>query len=139
MIRQEVISHKGTVVSAGPTATVVRLLARDACGHCEAASLCGMAGIQEKLVEVPTRASHPHAVGDEVEVLLKGTMGLKAVWLSYMIPLLLLMGAVLGLYALGTGEVPAALGGLAVVALYYLVLWLFRGRLRNEYVFTIKE
>lgn len=139
MIPQEVISHKGTVVSAGPTATVVRLLAQDACGHCEAASLCGMSTVAEKLVEVPTRLNHPHAVGDEVEVLLKGSMGIKAVWIAYMIPLLVLLAVILGLYALGVGEVAAGLSGIGAVAVYYLVIWLLRARLRNEYVFTIKE
>jgi hypothetical protein len=35
--------------------------------------------------------------------------------------------------------VPSAVAGLAAVAAYYLVLWLLRGRLQNEYVFTIKR
>ena len=74
-----------------------------------------------------------------MEVVLKATMGMKAVWLGYFIPVLLLLGAVLGLMALGVAEVPAALVGLGTLAVYYFVLWLFRGRLKNEYLFTIKS
>ena len=65
-------------------------------------------------------------------------MGHKAVWLAYFIPLLLLLAVILGLMGLGLAEVPAGLAGLAAVALYYLLLYLFRDRLKNEYIFTIK-
>ena len=51
----------------------------------------------------------------------------------------MLLAFILGLGALGVGEVAATLGGIGAVALYYLVLWLLRGRLQNEYVFTIKR
>jgi hypothetical protein len=45
----------------------------------------------------------------------------------------------LGLMALGVGEVVAGLSGIAAVAVYYFLLWLFRGKLQTEYVFTIKR
>ena len=45
----------------------------------------------------------------------------------------------MGTLALGAGELAAGLGSIAGVALYYLFLWLFRDRLRNEYVFTIER
>ena len=65
-------------------------------------------------------------------------MGLKAVWLAYFLPLVVLLGVALGLIALGVGEVAAGLAGLGAVALYYGILWLLRDRLRNEYIFTIQ-
>ena len=71
-------------------------------------------------------------------VVLKASMGFKAVWLAYFLPLVVLLAVALGLIALGVGEVAAGLAGLGAVALYYLVLWLFRDRLRNEYIFTIQ-
>ena len=33
----------------------------------------------------------------------------------------------------------AGLVAIGVLALYYLGLWLLRGRLRNEYIFNIKQ
>ena len=87
---------------------------------------------------MPTSPSATYGVGDEVQVVLKATMGLKAVWLAYFLPLVILLGVALGLIALGVGEVAAGLAGIGGVALYYLVLWLLRDRLRNEYVFTIQ-
>ena len=48
-----------------------------------------------------------------------------------------ILAVILGLVALGVGEVAAGIAGLAAVGVYYLLLWLLRDRFRNEYVFTI--
>jgi len=131
------VSHTGKVIKMTPQVTTVAILQHGACGECHAAGLCGMADIAEKAVEVPTDPYASYGVGDEVEVLLKASMGMKAVWLAYFIPLLVLLAVVLGLISLGVGEVAAGLSGVAAVGLYYLGLWLLRGKLQNEYVFTI--
>jgi len=87
---------------------------------------------------VPTDPYASYGVGDEVQVVLKASMGMKAVWLAYVLPLFVLMAVILGLIALGVGEVVSGLAGLGAVGLYYLGLWLLRDRLRNDYVFTIQ-
>lgn len=135
---KEEVSHKGKVVRVTPQVTTVAILQEGACQGCHAAGLCGMAEMQEKAVEVPTSPYSPHAVGEEVELVLKASMGMKAVWLAYFIPLLVLLAVILGLIGLGVGEVVAGLSGIGAVGLYYLLLWLFRDKLKNEYVFTIK-
>jgi len=134
----ESVSHKGKVIKMTPQLTTVSILQHGACSACHAAGLCGMADLAEKTVEVPTDPYAVYGVGDEVEVLLKASMGMKAVWLAYFIPLLIVIAVILGLVALGVGEVAAGVSGLGALALYYLLLWLFRDRLKNEYIFTIK-
>ena len=135
---REEVSHKGKVIKMTPQLTTVAFLQHGACSGCHAAAYCGMGDLAEKVVEVPTDPYAAYGVGDEVEVLLKATMGLKAVWMAYFLPLLVLLGTVLGLIGLGVGEVPAALAALAAVGVYYLLLYLLRGKLRNEYFFVIK-
>lgn len=135
----ESISHKGKIVKMTPQATTVAILSSSACGECHAAGLCSVAEMAGKSIEVAPDPYARYQVGDEVEVLLKASMGFKAVWLAYCIPAVLLLAVVLGLLALGAGEVAASIAGLGAVALYYLLLWVFRGRLQNEYVFTIKR
>ncbi len=134
----ESVSHKGKVIKMTPQVTTVSILQHGACSACHAAGLCGMADLAEKTVEVATDPYASYGVGDEVEVLLKASMGMKAVWLAYFIPLLIVIAVILGLVALGVGEVAAGVSGLGALALYYLLLWLFRDRLKNEYIFTIK-
>ena len=134
----ESVSHTGKIVRITPEVTTVSILQHAACGECHAAGLCGMADLAEKTVDVPTDPYAFHKVGDQVEVLLKASMGLKAVWLCYAIPLVVLLGVVVGLLSAGVPEVPAGLTGLAAIGLYYLLLYLFRNKLKNEYIFTIK-
>lgn len=135
---KEQVSHKGRVVRITPQTTTVSIEQHAACSSCHAAGLCGMAEVAEKAVEVPTDPYASYGVGDEVEVVLKASMGMKAVWLAYFIPLVILMAVILGLVALGVGEMTAGLCGLGAIAVYYLLLWLLRDKFKNEYVFTIK-
>ena len=134
----ESVSHKGKITSITPQVTTVSILQHAACGECHIAGLCTMAEMAEKTVEVPTDPYAFYKVGDEVEVLLKASMGFKAVWLCYAIPLVILLGTVVGLLALGAPEIPAASAGLGAIGLYYIGLYLFRDKLKNEYIFTIK-
>ena len=133
------VSHKGKVIEMTPEATTVVISSSSACGDCHAAGLCGVADMAEKTIQVAPDPYARYKVGDEVEVVLKASMGFKAVWLAYCIPMVILLAAVLGLLALGLGEVVASVAGLAAIGLYYLGLWLFRDKLQNEYIFTIKR
>ena len=133
------ISHKGRILSITPEFTSVEIISESACGSCHARSLCGLGDSKTKVVEVPTRGWDSYEVGDEVDVTLKASMGHKAVWLAYVLPLLVLVCALLVRTAAGVQELYAGLGGLGAVAVWYLVLWLFRSRLKNEYVFNINK
>ena len=65
-------------------------------------------------------------------------MGHKAVWLAYVVPLLVLVAALLGTLAAGGSELLAGLAAIGAVGLYYGVIWLLRDRLRKDYIFNIK-
>ncbi|MBR4817734.1 MAG: SoxR reducing system RseC family protein [Bacteroidales bacterium] len=135
----ETVSHRGKVVQVTPEFTTVEIISSSACSACHASGVCGMSEYTKKAVEVPTRAWENFTPGEEVNVVLKSSMGHKAVWLAYVLPLLVLVAVLMGTLALGAGELMAGLGAIAGVAVYYLLLWLFKDRLRNEYVFTIER
>ena len=132
------ISHRGRIVSITPEITTVEIVSESACAACHAKGLCSLGDSTVKQVELPTRGWDNYSVGQEVNVVLRASMGHKAVWLAYVIPLIILVAALLGTLAAGGSELLA--GGVAIgaIALYYLVIWLLRGRLRNEYIFNIK-
>lgn len=135
----ESISHRGEVVDINPQGTTVRFISESACSSCHAAGLCGMSEFKEKTLVVPTDPRGGYAVGDEVEVLLAATMGFKAVWIAYMIPLAVLFAVFFGTSALGLPEVWAGVAAIGGVGLCYLGVYLLRDRLSDEYVFTIKK
>ena len=135
---REQVMHTGQVVSMTPKTTTVQIVSHSACSECHAAGLCGLSEYTEKAVEVPTSPSATYGVGDEVQVVLKASMGFKAVWIAYFLPLVVLLAITLGLIAAGVPEVLSGLAGIGAVVLYYLIVWIRRDRLRNEYVFTIQ-
>ena len=94
---------------------------------------------EEKVIMVPTDPYTVYQVGDEVQVMTKMSMGLKAVWISYVIPLLILMILILSLSSVIGNETVVSLVSVAGVALYYLGIWLLRDRLADEFVYYIKE
>ena len=76
----------------------------------------------EKAIRVPADRHATYGVGDEVDVVLEASMGMKAVWLAYFFPLLVLLAVALGLIALGVPEVWAGLSGIAAVGLAIMAL-----------------
>lgn len=133
------ISHSGRIVEITPDFTTVEIVSESACSACHAKGLCGVSESTVKAVQLPTRGWDNYKVGDEVQLVLKASMGHKAVWLAYVIPLLVLLTVLLTLLFCGAGELTSALAGFGAVAAYYLVLWLCRKRLQNEYIFNIKQ
>lgn len=135
----EEISHRGRIVSIGSSVTEVEIVRTSACAQCRARNLCGYSEQETKVVPVPTDAFAMHSVGDEVELRMKPSMGMKAVWISYVIPLLVLVAAVLASSEAGLPELYVGLAGIICVAVYYFVIYLFRGKLNDSFVFYIRN
>ena len=138
MAKKNEIVHSGKVVHIDQDFTTVEIMVSSACSECHAKGLCGMSEEQEKVIMVPTDPYTVRAVGDIVQVKTKMSMGLKAVWISYVIPLAILMILILSLSGVIESEVYRALTAIGGVAVYYLFVWLFRNKLSNEFVFYIK-
>ena len=132
------ISHSGRIVEITPELTSVEIVSSPACSGCHARNLCSVSEDQVKIISVPTDPFTEHSVGDQVQVCVKRTLGLKAVWISYVVPLFILMALILAVSATSAGEVVTGLVAIAGVALYYFVIYLLRDRLQTDYVFYLK-
>ena len=129
--------HSGKIIEINPDFTTVEIMVSSACSECHAKGLCGMSEMEEKVIMVPTDPYEPRQIGDIVQVKTKMTMGLKAVWISYVIPLAVLMILILSLSAVIENEFLR--GGIAIagVGLYYFVIWLLKDRLSDQFEFYI--
>ena len=138
MARKNQIAHKGRIVEITPDFTTVQIVVSSACASCHAKSLCGMSEDEEKVIMLPTDPYATYNVGDEVQVYTKMSMGLKAAWISYVIPLAILMILILSLSAVIESEALRALAAIGGVGVYYFFIWLFRDRLSDQFEFYIK-
>ena len=138
MAKKNEIRHTGKIIEITPEYTTVEIVVSSACSSCHSKALCGMSEDKEKVIMVPTDPYALHKVGDEVEVMTKMSMGMRAVWISYVIPLAVLMILILTLSGVFEKEYLRGLVAIGGVALYYFIVWLFRDRLNNEFIFYIK-
>lgn len=134
----EEILHTGRILEINPQFTTVEIVSESACSACHAKSLCGLGESKTKVIELPTRPWENRQPGDTVTVALKASMGHKAVWLAYVFPLIVLLCVLMTLLYSGVSEIVSGLSGLAAAAFYYFLLWIFRKKLRNEYIFNLK-
>lgn len=137
MAKKNEIAHPGRIVEIDKDFTTVEITVSSACSSCHAKGLCGMSEQEDKIIMVPTDPYTERKVGDEVTVKTKMTMGLKAVWISYVVPLAVLLILILSLSTIFESEYLTGLVSIAGVALYFFGIWLFRDRLSNEFVFYI--
>lgn len=137
--KKDCIAHDGIIVEITTDFTTVEILSSSACASCHAKGLCGMSEEEKKLIMVPTDPYTVYSEGQQVKVMTKKSMGLKAVWISYVIPLLILLILILSLSSVIGNEAYVGLAAIAGVALYYFVIWLLRDKLESEFVFYIEE
>ena len=120
----------------GDTA-VVRIAQTSACAACHAAKMCMASESREKRIEA--RMAEPMNVGDEVEVIVREQAGWLAVLLAYVLPFVLLVAAVAVLGQLGWSEVQAGTAALLSVAVYFVILRMFRDKLQRQFTFWVRK
>ncbi len=136
----DVIKHDGIVDSIEGDCIHVRIVQASACAACGAKSLCSAAESKEKIVDVYGADTTAYKVGKRVMVEGAASMGMKAVHLAFLYPLLLLVAAVALVMWLADGN--EALGGVAALlalVVYFAVLFICKKKLMNEFSFKIRE
>jgi sigma-E factor negative regulatory protein RseC len=135
----DVIKHDGVVDSIEGNCIHVRIVQASACAACGAKSLCSAAESKEKIVDVYGVDITAYQVGQRVMVEGAAAMGMKAVRLAFLFPLVLLVAAVAMVMWLADGnEALAALAALLVLTIYFLLLFANKKKLAREFTFTIK-
>ena len=133
------LEHKGIVLSINGERIDVYILSESACATCKVKSACGMSETEEKVVSIFTHDAPAYREGEQVVVSVTRNMGLRAVFLAYVVPFLVLLVSLLILLEAGLSEAAAGLISLGVLALYYIVLWLMRRRIEREINFNIRK
>ena len=148
------IKHDGIIIALNEDGTaLVRIVQTSACSACKAKAMCASAESAEKEMTAVLLGDEQWAVGNEVEVMVQQKMGWKAVVLAYLLPFFVMLAVMFignGLLAIGDGATgllgdeakrEAVLGTVALcaMAVYYLVLGLFKDKLQREFSFTAKR
>lgn len=132
------ISHSGIIESIAEGCVKVRILQTSACAACKIAGHCNASESKEKIVEVFTDHTGGYSLGQEVVVCASRDVANKALLLGFGVPFLVLVGVLVLVLRVTGDEGVAALSGLLALVPYYLVLYLFRSRIREQLSFYIE-
>ena len=151
------IKHDGIIIALNEDGTaLVRIVQTSACAACKAKAMCASAESVEKEMRVTLLmdngrpagygvldADKPlleYKVGDEVEVMVQQKMGWKAVVLAYLLPFFVMLAVMfIGNAIWAVREEILGTVALCAMALYYLVLGMFKDKLQKEFSFTAKK
>lgn len=136
----DTIKHLGIVENINGPYVQVRILQTSACASCSVKGHCNASETKEKLIDVYNGKDIHCQIGQRVLICGTTSMGMKAVWLAFCIPFLLLVGALFLFMTLtGGDEAKAALCSLATLIPYYLILYMCRKRLSRAFTFTLES
>ncbi|MCD7973588.1 MAG: SoxR reducing system RseC family protein [Candidatus Azobacteroides sp.] len=131
------IEHPGVIQAIYPDMIVVKIEQVSACAGCHAQNACSVADKTDKLIEVPA-SGKDFSVNDTVCVTGESSMGLLAVWYAFGLPLILLF-SILFFTKNRINETYQILLLLGIMVVYYLILYLFREKMKNRFVFHLKK
>jgi len=133
----EVIMHDGVVQEAGSNSVLVTITSSSACAGCHAEGLCNIVGKEEKTIDVTGK--YDVRPGDHVTVMMQQSMGFRAIILSYLIPLIVVIASLSVLISSGVAEPVAGLLSIMILIPYFLILYLLRKRINRRFTFTLKS
>ena len=137
----EPIRQSATVVRIDETEIEVEVCRPEACAACKARNVCSEGGASEGGGRRMTLGNdgQGYAVGERVTLVMRRSAGFKAVIIAYFIPVCLIVAALLIFQQTEVRETVAGLITLGIVGIYYLVVRLFRKRLKGGMTLQIEK
>lgn len=138
MNQAERIEHEGIITNINGHHIQVKIVNLSACSECHAKGACSAADMQDKIIDIHQDIADIKP-GDKVMITGEKRTGKQAVLLAYVYPLIVVL-AVLSIVFTQTGnELTAGLAALASLVPYYLIIALFKEKLKNRFSFQIKH
>ena len=134
----ESISHNGIIEKIDGNAVFVRIIQQSACSGCHAQSMCSASEKKEKIIEVNDNSGKYH-VNEEVTLCGQSSLGLQAVFLAFVLPLIVVVAAIVAGSCLQWDETTSGLTGLLLLVPYYSILYFLREKLKRKFIFTLKK
>jgi sigma-E factor negative regulatory protein RseC len=131
-----VISHEATVQSVDSDSVTVSLSPGVSCEGCRAERSCGMSDKSVRVIKV--NGSFDLHTGEKVNVSIMESQGYVALFLGYLLPLILVVTTLIIFSVLDAGELVSGLASIGMLIPYYIILLIFRRFIGKKFSFTIK-
>lgn len=139
-MREDCVEQKGIVIKKQEDKLVVKIEQKSTCSSCHARGACTSLDKKDKEIEIKSKDTANYNIGDEVIITISTKLGMKAVFIAFVLPLILLVIALfLSIKLFSLTQSLSALVSLLVVAAYYFFLYKQNLFLSKEFNFLIKE
>lgn len=139
-MKKDCVEQKGIVIKKQEDKVIVKIEQKSTCSSCHARGACTSLDKKDKEIEIKTKDTQNYNIGDEVIITISTKLGLKAVFIAFVLPLILLVIALfLSIKLFSLTQSLSALVSLLVVAAYYFFLYKQNLFLSKEFNFLIKE
>lgn len=133
------IEHEGTIRKIDGNQLTILISQNSACSECHAKGACMAADTKEKMVDVVDDTGM-YRLNERVMLLGKTSIGYKAIFWAFVIPLILMIGVIVASTSIwDIGELQAAFMSIIVLAPYYAFLYMVRAKMGERLAFTIKK
>ncbi len=139
MGRKGIIKHKGIIQDIEPEKITVKILNQSACAGCHIKGACSMADVKEKYIEVSSPFNQDWEKGEKVIVLCNEELGFIALFWAYVLPFITVIITLLICTSINLSELYSGLISLGILIPYYLILSLFKTKLKNKFSFSIEK
>lgn len=139
-MKEDCVEQKGIVIKKQEDKVIVKIEQKSTCSSCHARGACTSLDKKDKEIEIKTKDTQNYNIGDEVIITISAKLGMKAVLIAFVLPLILLVIALfLSIKLFSLTQSLSALVSLLVVAAYYFFLYKQNLFLSKEFNFLIKE
>mgnify|MGYP003434662035 FL=1 len=139
-MKEDCVEQKGIVIKKQEDKVIVKIEQKSTCSSCHARGACTSLDKKDKEIEIKTKDVENYNIGDEVIITISTKLGMKAVLIAFVLPLILLVIALfLSIKLFSLTQSLSALVSLLVVAAYYFFLYKQNLFLSKEFNFLIKE
>jgi len=130
------IEHWGVVKDVTPKSIKVSLLNVSGCATCHTKATCSVSDIDNKVIDV-INPGIKFDKGQKVKIAFEKALGPLALFIGYLLPFILLMLVLIITLIITKDEVFAGISSICSVGVYYMLLILFRKRLKDTFTFRI--
>lgn len=139
-MKEDCVEQKGIVIKKQEDKVIVKIEQKSTCSSCHARGACTSLDKKDKEIEIKSKDTANYNIGDEVIITISTKLGMKAVLIAFVLPLILLVIALfLSIKLFSLTQSLSALVSLLVVAAYYFFLYKQNLFLSKEFNFLIKE
>ena len=132
-----IVSHEGIVTNINGDDVEIKILSKSACASCNIKTACNMSEMQEKIITIAAPKDRELSVGQEVNVSIALGQANKAVIFAYVIPSIILISMIFILNSFKIDEGINALISIGSLVPYYLVLFIFRNKIKRDFEYEI--